>query len=55
MIEGLKIGESDKFNFNINLNDALIQGADGRMVRLPNASTKITLNLNKEKDNPRNR
>ncbi|MCB0691761.1 MAG: T9SS type A sorting domain-containing protein, partial [Saprospiraceae bacterium] len=51
-IEGLKIGDSDKFNFNINLNDALIQGADGRMVRLPNASTKITLNLNKEKDNP---
>ncbi|HPQ22553.1 MAG TPA: T9SS type A sorting domain-containing protein, partial [Saprospiraceae bacterium] len=52
VVEGFKLGDSDKFNFNINLNDALIQEADGRMVQLPNASTKITLNLNKEKEKP---
>ncbi len=50
-IEGFKLKNSKEFEFNINMSNVVMQGADGRVYRLPNTSGSATLRLkNKEEE-----
>jgi hypothetical protein len=49
-LNGFKLGDNNKFEFNIDLSDAIMQDASGRLFKLPNATASGILNLKQDND-----